>query len=395
MASVVSPELSADILAGNRRKSISEESYNCSLADTFAAMSTQNSTYNSVKFDPEVHLKYYARGPVEQHNFHNTRRITMDELGLTNKLQISPIGVSDPFPLFTDEAVQIMRMEILQKDLFLKHAKVSFNSTSGLDCNIRGYVTDNGNVVTPFTHAAWTHPKTMELISTMAGVDLEVVMDYEIAHVNIGLTDDKTAMAQRSPEEIAKRERLFTDDNLGDNSGEDIPAIVGWHNDSYPFVCVLMLSDTSEMIGGETYLRMGDGKMARAPGPQLGNATVLQGRLIQHLAPKPIGATERITMVTSYRAKNPALHDGSVLGTVKPEINYGSRYTEFYRQWVQYRAEVVKARLDKLTASLKDEEIFNKGAATDALKDIEAYLAKTYTEMEVSADEWEGIMMKG
>ncbi|KAM9887969.1 hypothetical protein OXX69_013186, partial [Metschnikowia pulcherrima] len=124
---------------------------------------------------------------------------------------------------------------------------------------------EKDEVLTPFTYAAWTHPKTMELVSTMAGVDLQIVMDYEIAHVNIGITDDATAAAQRSEHAMAQREQLFSGENPED---AEIPAIVGWHHDSYPFVCVLMLSDTSDMIGGETYLRMGDGKLARVSGPK-------------------------------------------------------------------------------------------------------------------------------
>ncbi|KAM9939025.1 hypothetical protein OXX80_001485 [Metschnikowia pulcherrima] len=392
MATVASAELSADILAGNVRKSISEETYNRSLAETFTELTAKNSGFKTAVFDPQKHLAYYAQGPLQQHKYENTRRITMEELGLTNKLQISPIGVSDPFPLFTDAAIDIMRAEILQKDAFLKHARISYNSTSSLDCVLRGYVKEKDEVFTPFTYAAWTHPKTMELVSTMAGVDLQIVMDYEIAHVNIGITDDATAAAQRSEHAMAQREQLFSGENPED---AEIPAIVGWHHDSYPFVCVLMLSDTSDMIGGETYLRMGDGKLARVSGPQKGSAAVLQGRLIKHLAPKPLGAAERITMVTSYRAKNPQLHDGSVLGTVKPEINYGSKYSEFYRQWVEYRAEVMKARLDALTSSMKEDACFNKVATTSALREIEDYLKHTYKEMEMTSEEWAEVARKG
>lgn len=34
-------------------------------------------------------------------------------------------------------------------------------------------------------------------------------------------------------------------------TGDSADNVVAWHNDSYPFVCVLMLSDVSQMIGGE------------------------------------------------------------------------------------------------------------------------------------------------
>lgn len=378
-------------------KAFSESAYDANFKSTFEKiLDTLGEGFESeeavIKFEPSKHLKYYSSDPVEKHKFNSTRRITMEELGVTNKKQISPIGVSDPFPLFTDEAVQIMRKEILKKETFLKYARTCFNSTSGLDCNLRGYV-KNGDVIdTPFIYEAWTHPKTMELVSMMAGVDLEIVMDYEIAHVNIGMKSEKQAEDERK--NASKR---------GAKDGSDISAIVDWHYDSYPFVCVLMLSDTTNMIGGETSLRMGKvgnepQQMAIVPGPQQGNAAVLQGRFIEHIAPLPLGASERITMVTSYRAKNPLINDDSVLSTVKPEINFGSRYNDFYSQWVKYRSELIKKRLDhlneKIDAENKKGETFDKEGCMDFLKETEAYLAKTYKEMELSDAEWAKIIKR-
>lgn len=382
--------LSQDIANGNLRKCIPEEVYQQTLAQTFEQLDQKLGDAH-VAFDPEKHLKYYLQDPLDQHKFHSTRRITMEELGLSNKMQVSPIGVSDPFPLFTDEAVDLMKRECLRKERFLEHARVSYNSTSGLDCVMRGYATEKGQVLTPFIYEAWKHPKTMELVSMMAGVDLEVVMDYEIAHVNIGVTDPHTASMQRTEHQREERERLFR----GESSGEDIPAIVGWHNDSFPFVCVLMLSDTSEMIGGETYLRMGDQKIARVSAPQKGSAAVLQGRYIKHLAPKPLGATERITMVTSYRAKSRSVHDGSVINTSKPEINFGSRYNEFYRQWVLSRMDYAKAKAEDLRDKVLAEDAFDKPAAIDMLKQIEEYIRTTYQEMELLAEEVDRIKRAG
>lgn len=373
--------LIADIEAGNRRKSIPEEVYSECLQKTFEELAGKYSSFD-VEFDPVRHLKYFSSDPLEEHKFHSTRRLTMEELGLTHKNQISPIGVSDPFPLFTDEAVDIMRWEILRKETFMEHARGVFNSTSGTNCNLRGYVKTNEKIISPFIYAAWSHPKTLELISTIAGVELEIIMDYEIAHVNIGLT----------PSDVAEKERTEKARELQlKGTGEDIPAIVGWHHDSYPFVCVLMLLDTTNMIGGETYLRMGDQKIACVLGPQRGSAAVLQGRLIEHLAPKPVGASERITMVTSYRAMNSLLHEGSVLSTVKPEVNYGSSYHRFYPEWVDYRVQIMKDRLENVSKTCKGSPEFNKKATMDALKEIEAYLAVTYKEMDVSPAEWEAI----
>lgn len=399
---MASPSLLADIAAGNPRKKVALDQYNQVLAKTYADLEAEYGPASSHKFDPQKHLCYYSADPLDQHKYHETRRLTMAELGLTHKNQISAIGVSDPFPLFTQEATDIMKMECLQKEIFLEYARESFNSTTGMDCIVRGYAKTGGTVNTPFVHDAWTHPKTVELISTMAGVDLEVIMDYEIAQVNIGVTPGEVAEHQRmaagKQHQMEQTEGAKSDPDKETQSaaaGDDMPAIVGWHYDSYPFVCVLMLSDTSRMVGGETYLRMGDKKVACVLGPQKGSATVLQGRLIEHLANKPVGATERITMVTSYRAKNSVVHEGSVLSTVKPEINFGTRPDDFYPEWIRYRSQVVKDRLDALVKTCNESATFNKQAATDTLKDIEAYLAKTALEMEVSAEEWETVNRKG
>jgi hypothetical protein len=49
--------------------------------------------------------------------------------------------------------------------------------------------------------------------------------------------------------------------------GRDDKPIVGWHTDSYPFVCVLMMSDCKDMIGGETAIRKADGDIIKVRGP--------------------------------------------------------------------------------------------------------------------------------
>ncbi|CAK9439159.1 uncharacterized protein LODBEIA_P33830 [Lodderomyces beijingensis] len=386
-----------NVLDGNIHKTIPASTYDDKLAATYQNIPVPQ---KATTFNPDVHLNYFA-SPQAKEKYHSTKRITLKELGHDDKPgSISPIGVSDPFPLFTQEAVDIMRSEVLQRDTFLKYARYCFNSTSGMDCTLRGYVKSNEDgIVCPFTYAAWTHPKTMALVSQMAGIELEIIMDYEIAHTNISLKSEDEAF-----EEKLKHQRSLLDSKTGrsmSSDGKDIPAVVGWHNDSYPFVCVLMLSDTTNMIGGETMFRMGKtkstdtdedtfGNVAIVPGPTQGSACVLQGRLIEHLAPSPQGVSERITMVTSYRARNPKLADTSILSTAKPEVNYGSRYNEFYGQWVGYRVELMKEKLDLVKKECRgegDKGRFNKEETIKTLKDIEEYLAKTYKEMELTEEE--------
>ena len=94
-------------------------------------------------------------------------------------------------------------------------------------------------------------------MSRIAGIEVVPVFDYEIGHINIAVPG-KTA---------DKKENIMIaeDDNL---------PVVGWHRDSYPFVCVLMMSDCTGMIGGETALRTGTGEIKKIRGPtKVGNLT--------------------------------------------------------------------------------------------------------------------------
>lgn len=119
----------------------------------------------------------------------------------------------------------------------------------------------------PFVYDAWTNPKTLAIISQVAGVDLVPVMDFEIGHVNLSVQseEEKTkALAATVEKQSWKAEKDMPDYHLEDND-----PIVDWHTDSYPFVCVTMLSDCTNMVGGETALRKGNGEVVKVRGPQM------------------------------------------------------------------------------------------------------------------------------
>lgn len=44
---------------------------------------------------------------------------------------------------------------------------------------------------------------------------------------------------------------------------------VAWHYDSFPFVCVMMLSDCTDMVGGETAVRKPSGEVMKIRGPAM------------------------------------------------------------------------------------------------------------------------------
>lgn len=100
-------------------------------------------------------------------------------------------------------------------------------------------------------------------MSKVAGIDLVPAIDFEIGHVNVSVStkDEQKAALQK-----------IQDGSMDD---EDDTPVVGWHTDSYPFVCVLMLSDCTNMVGGETALRTGSGEIMKVRGPTMVSGPIL------------------------------------------------------------------------------------------------------------------------
>lgn len=124
-----------------------------------------------------------------------------------------------------------------------------------------------------------------------------------------------------------------------------------------------MLSDTTHMHGGHTYIRRGDGAAQKVEGPLLGTAVVLQGGRVEHLASRAFGTTERITSITSYRAASSGVWDDSMISNVRPYDNL----EQLYRQWSLYR-------LKKMSVEIQAVEDRIKGLGGDQFprEDVEA-----------------------
>jgi hypothetical protein len=75
-------------------------------------------------FNPSVHLSYTT----------SPKTYTMSEIGLADK-GVSPIAVSEPFPLFTREAIEGMRSEVLSKPVWDGY-RVHSNLAA---CQLRGF----------------------------------------------------------------------------------------------------------------------------------------------------------------------------------------------------------------------------------------------------------------
>ena len=82
-------------------------------------------THGSDDFDPKKHLAFRPPSKV----------YSMKDIGLPEDKGISPVAVSEPFPLFTEEAVMRMRAEVLSESV-MKNCQYSSNLAQ---CQLRGY----------------------------------------------------------------------------------------------------------------------------------------------------------------------------------------------------------------------------------------------------------------
>lgn len=109
--------------------------------------------------------------------------------------------------------------------------------------------TDNRRA--PFICDAWRSSEVLAKISDVAGIDLIPAMNYEIAAINIAVNGETATVIKDTKTE-----------------DDDLPAFA-WHWDSYPFVCVTMLSDCTGMVGGETALKTASGEIMKVRGPAM------------------------------------------------------------------------------------------------------------------------------
>ncbi|KAL2219066.1 hypothetical protein M432DRAFT_638677 [Thermoascus aurantiacus ATCC 26904] len=280
-----------------------------SIAATEPFTSSQNAASSKkttpAQFDPAKHLAYSPPSKI----------LKMEDLGL------SSTAISS---LFTPEVL----------DNCLHHTRPG-------SVQLRGMAPRYA----PFIHQFWHSPEVLRIISENAGVDLVPAMDYEICHTNVQLGPDGIAGVRATPVEppAATEEAIaqFEKEKPKPQAVTDqTKPIIEWHKDSHPFVCVVMLSDARHMVGGETELLKADGTTVKVKSPQMGCAVILQGRHITHTAAPAANMPERITIVTSFRPRDPTLLDE----TTNANVRNKSHLTELYYQWTTYRLEVLAER---------------------------------------------------
>ena len=85
----------------------------------------QGQSLSTDDFDPAKHLAFVPPSKVH----------TMKELDFSQDAGVSPIAVSEPFPLFTQEAIQRMRTEIMSSKVW-ENCQYSSNLAQ---CQLRGF----------------------------------------------------------------------------------------------------------------------------------------------------------------------------------------------------------------------------------------------------------------
>ncbi|KAF2180356.1 hypothetical protein K469DRAFT_592545 [Zopfia rhizophila CBS 207.26] len=300
-----------------------------------------------VGFDPEKHLAYQPPPKV----------LKMADIGYPKDTGISPFATCEAFPLFTQEAIRIMRAEVFTEEVWDNCLYLAANASG---CHIRGHCPKYAK----FMHDALTHPRTLKIISEIAGIDLVPVMDSEVGSI----------LVASSPESVVQH-------RLANGKGDSAPGqVTNWHYDHYSFVCVVMLSDTTGMVGGETAIQLGNGSVQRVRGPDVGSATVLQGRFINHQALAAQGGRERISMVTSYRPRDPMVNDDV-------SLKYITRITdipELYYQFGDYRLEILEGRIRQMRKAFRGRHDAGKSLDISALK---GFLEQQIKHLEVTNEE--------
>jgi hypothetical protein len=166
--------------------------------------------------------------------------------------------------------------------------------------------------------------------------------------------DDLTTETTTSPTDTVKP--------ITDND-DNVPAFA-WHYDSFPFVCVTMLSDCSNMIGGETAIRLPNGSIKKVRGPAQGYAVVMQGRYLEHQALKALGGRERISMVTPFRPRDVNVRDEVILVGTRGISDLDEMYPDYFG----YRMEVLEERVRRVIKAERERGRSGRGFDVEKMR---------------------------
>ncbi|KIM94612.1 hypothetical protein OIDMADRAFT_34627 [Oidiodendron maius Zn] len=201
-----------------------------------------------IDFDAAKHLNYSPP----------SSSISMDELHFP-LAAISAVDSTQPFPLLSHDAVVEHRRVLFSKPVL---ENCLYRTRAG-SAQLRGMAPHYA----PFIYQFWSSPEVLKIISEHAGVKLLPVLGSGGLDA-VRNTPIKPLKA--TPEAIAALQK----NEPKQEGGKEKANIIEWHHGSYPFVCVVMLSDARHMSSSET----GNGDILLVKAPQMASAIILQGR---------------------------------------------------------------------------------------------------------------------
>lgn len=126
-----------------------------------------------------------------------------------------------------------------------------------------------------------------------------------------------------------------------------------------------------------------------------GYAVILQGAYIEHTALPTWNMPERVTIVTSFRPRDPTLLDDTTNKHTRDESNL----TELYYQWTTYRLDVlaqrariaVEALREKYAENVRDSDKEGKPGMcrreTVNIADVEKWVREQVNYLQVTLEE--------
>ncbi|KIW64668.1 hypothetical protein PV04_09586 [Phialophora macrospora] len=283
-------------------------------------------------FDPAIHLAFQP--PAQRHTF--------SDVGLQKPQNVPDLCYTDPFPLFSEEGVRILRREMLSRQMLDKYLK----SWDRAPAYVAGH-----EKTAKFTLQAWKHPATQAAIDRAAGFALRPLNKVgDLAMLNIQLGPEGVPGVYKLTETPSPAQSAL---EIKKSKYDSVP-IDSWHKDQVPVVCVVMLSDSRTMEGGETAIKTGDGSIVKVKSPTMGGAVIMQGGITEHAALRATNVPERISMVTSYTYADPNMDDRyTTLRSVDP-ANEDISVT--CNQYLQEKLIRLRGRVDSVLTTLIEKE---------------------------------------
>ncbi|KAG7827478.1 hypothetical protein KL920_004732 [Ogataea angusta] len=348
-------------LTGNHEYDIPKETIDGEIAQLRERLESKPSFNPSLIFDPEKHL---IKTP-------DVKVLTLHDLKI-KKTRVAPVcdfAATYPFPLLTQEAVDMVLWEALRPEVVEKYGRLPnlAKSATRLDFHIGGHCSRRA----PFTQALWNSAELRETLENFTKVKMKPL--FSAGHFNFSLAEKNAAEPPR--EELLKK---YSEQRNGD----DVPSSLGMHYDSSTFALVIMAELDENAIGGETGIVTGDNKFVRVPDPKVGSATLIQGMVLKHVATKPVSNSNRVTAVAGFCVAGPEKLDNSLLTSVKPSILPRQNYNEFYNDWAQFRLTNLAEHISHYREQLKTDDQFDQEEFIAHCQEMEKYLRKCWDEME-------------